>query len=92
MIYLCLYCPAILAHSREDAESLVYRGTTSSSTSDSDADDNSIDEKWEVVANGLPEPRGTIISILAANPKVAGEFYALNNRGHFFHIVMVGFP
>jgi hypothetical protein len=29
---------------------------------------------------GLPEPSGTIISILAANPKVAGEFYAINNR------------
>jgi len=32
---------------------------------------------------GLPEPRGTLISFLAANPKVAGEFYAVNNRGIF---------
>ena len=37
----------------------------------------------EGVSKGLPEPRGTIISILAANPKVAGEFYAVNNRGIF---------
>ena len=36
-----------------------------------------------LVSKGLPEPRGTIISILAANPKVAGEFYAVNNRGIF---------
>ena len=26
---------------------------------------------------------GTLISILAANPKIAGEFYAVNNRGIF---------
>ena len=31
----------------------------------------------------LPEPNGTIISVLAANPKISGEFYALNNRGIF---------
>ena len=31
----------------------------------------------------LTEPRGTIISVLTANPKVTGEFYAINNRGIF---------
>lgn len=31
----------------------------------------------------LPESHGTIISILAANPKIKGEFYAVNNRGIF---------
>jgi hypothetical protein len=30
----------------------------------------------EVVSNGLSEPKGTLISILAANPIIAGEFYA----------------
>jgi photosystem II stability/assembly factor-like uncharacterized protein len=54
----------------EDAKSVVYRRTTAS-------------EEWNLVSNGLPEPNGTIISVLAANPKVAGEFYALNNRGIF---------
>lgn len=54
----------------EGAKSVVYRRTTSS-------------EEWNLVSKGLPEPNGTIISILAANPKVAGEFYALNNRGIF---------
>jgi hypothetical protein len=44
-------------------------------------DENS--EGWKPVTNGLPEPDGTIISVLAANPKVAGEFYAINNRGIF---------
>jgi hypothetical protein len=61
------------AHSIEDAESLVYRRRTTSTTSDSDTDDdNSNDEEWKAVSKGLPEPRGTLISILAANPKIAG--------------------
>jgi len=38
---------------------------------------------WKPVTNGLSEPTGTIISILAANPKVAAEFCAINNRGIF---------
>ena len=37
----------------------------------------------EGVSNGLPEPRGTTIATLALNPKVAGEFYAVNNHGIF---------
>jgi hypothetical protein len=41
------------------------------------------DEDWKLVSKGLPEPHGTIISNLAANPKIAGEFYALNNHGIF---------
>ena len=69
---------AYQAHSREDAESLVYSRTSSTDA----ADNNRHDKEWKVV-KGLPEPRGTIISILAANPKVAGEFYAVNNRGIF---------
>jgi hypothetical protein len=62
-------------YSLEDAESMVYRRTASSQDSD--------DEEWKVVSKGLPESRGTLISFLAANPKVAGEFYAINNRGIF---------
>jgi hypothetical protein len=62
------------AHSLERAESLVYRR--------SDEDDNDDSKQWKIV-KGLPEPSGTIISILAANPKIAGEFYAINNRGIF---------
>ena len=39
---------------------------------------------WKPITNsGLPPPSGTIITILAANPKIAGEFYALNNHGIF---------
>jgi hypothetical protein len=64
------------AYSLEDAESLVYRRTAS--TRDSDHD-----EEWKIVSKGLPEPGGTLISFVAANPKVAGEFYAVNNRGIF---------
>jgi hypothetical protein len=30
-----------------------------------------------------PEPKGTTITVLASNPKAAGEFYAVNNRGIF---------
>ena len=43
-------------------------------------------EVWKPVTNGLPEPSGTIISVLAANPKISGEFYAVNNRGIFCSI------
>jgi BNR/Asp-box repeat protein len=71
---------AYQAHSREDPKSLVCVRTSSTD----DANNNS-DKEWKVV-KGLPEPRGTIISILAANPKVAEEFYAINNRGIFCSI------
>jgi hypothetical protein len=37
-------------------------------------------EEWKPVTNGLPEPSGTIISI------IAGEFYAINNHGIFCSI------
>ena len=71
------------AHSREDPESTIYRRTSSTKDASDDANNNSNDDRWEAVLNGLPEPRGTIISILAANPKVSGEFYAVNNCGIF---------
>jgi photosystem II stability/assembly factor-like uncharacterized protein len=58
------------AYSIENAESYVYR-------KDEDG------RKWRAVSNGLPEPVGTTITILIANPKVSGEFYAVNNRGLF---------
>jgi photosystem II stability/assembly factor-like uncharacterized protein len=68
------------AYSLEDAESLVYRRALSSVR---DAASSSDDEEWKVVSKGLPEPRGTLISTLAANPKIAGEFYAASNHGIF---------
>jgi hypothetical protein len=58
------------AYSTENAESFVYR-------KDEDG------RKWRAVSNGLPEPGGTTITIIASNPKVSGEFYAVNNRGLF---------
>ena len=58
------------AYSTENAESFVYRR-------DEDG------KKWRAVSNGLPEPVGTTITIFASNPKVSGEFYAVNNRGLF---------
>ena len=58
------------AYSVEDAESYVYRR-------------NEDGQKWEVVSNGIPKPSGTTITLLAANPKDKGEFYAVNNRGLF---------
>ena len=57
--------------------------TSSTKDASDDDDNNSNDDGWKAVSNGLPEPRGIIISILAANPKVSGEFYAVNNRGIF---------
>jgi hypothetical protein len=36
---------------------------------------------WERVMDGLPPARGTLASVLAANPAEPGVFYAANNRG-----------
>jgi hypothetical protein len=37
--------------------------------------------------HGLPNPSGTTITILASNPEVSGEFYAVNNRGLFILLI-----
>ena len=58
------------AYSTENAESFVYRKEEDG-------------RKWKAVSNGLPEPVGTTITVFASNPKVSGEFYAVNNRGLF---------
>jgi photosystem II stability/assembly factor-like uncharacterized protein len=58
------------AYSTENAESFVYRREEDG-------------KKWKAISNGLPEPTGTTISVLASNPKVGGEFYAVNNHGVF---------
>jgi photosystem II stability/assembly factor-like uncharacterized protein len=60
-------------HYIEHANSLVYRRSI----------ENDGGGKWKAVSNGLPQSEGTIIAILAANPKNKGEFYAINNRGLF---------
>jgi hypothetical protein len=70
------------AYSLEDAESLVYRRTSSSLPEDA-GEGNSNNEEWKLISNGLPKPTGTLISVLAANPRIAGTFYAANNRGIF---------
>jgi photosystem II stability/assembly factor-like uncharacterized protein len=56
------------AHSRQDPESFVYRYSSG-------------DKKWNLVSDGTPNSKGTIISILESNPDVRDEFYCLNNRG-----------
>jgi len=61
---------ALQAHYIKNAESFVYRRSADG-------------EKWDVVSKGLPEPKGTIITILASNPFNSGEFFAINNRGIF---------
>jgi photosystem II stability/assembly factor-like uncharacterized protein len=58
------------AYSIKNAESFVYR-----------RDEDS--KKWKAVSNGLPEPSGITITLLAANSKTKEEFYAANNRGLF---------
>ncbi|MFL6509892.1 MAG: WD40/YVTN/BNR-like repeat-containing protein [Nitrososphaera sp.] len=60
------------AHSAgQDAESYLYRRS----------DDGKL---WELISKGLPEPRGTMIAILAGNPKTIGELYLASNRGLFW--------
>ena len=58
------------AHNIENANSVLYRRSADGET-------------WKNVSKGLPESKGTIITMLASNPNSAGEFYALNNRGIF---------
>jgi photosystem II stability/assembly factor-like uncharacterized protein len=72
------------AYSLEDAESVVYRKTSSSPVKDTEDNNSKDKEEWNIVSNGLPKPTGTLISVLAANPKIAGTFYAANNRGIFY--------
>jgi hypothetical protein len=69
------------AYSLEDAESVIYKRTLSYVGDAATSNDD--EEEWKLVSNGLPEPRGTLISTLAANPRFAGEFYAASNRGIF---------
>lgn len=60
------------AHYRQDLKSFVYRRSY-------DLDDN--DKRWTLTTDGLPESKGTIISMIESNPKIKDEFYCLNNRG-----------
>jgi photosystem II stability/assembly factor-like uncharacterized protein len=39
------------------------------------------DGDWEILSSGLPEPEGTTLSVLAADPSTTGRFFALNNSG-----------
>src|SRR5919205_2482751 len=57
------------AHFLEAAESVIYRRTSSEKRGN--VDDVSAEE-WKLISDGLPKPTGTLISILAANPKIAG--------------------
>jgi hypothetical protein len=58
------------AHNAEDAESFIYRRSEDTG-------------QWELISKGLPESGGTMIPILAASSKNAGEFYLVSNRGIF---------
>lgn len=58
------------AHYAEDAKTFMYRRSEDAG-------------QWELISKGLPEPGGTMIAILAASPKNAGEFYSVSNRGIF---------
>lgn len=58
---------AFAAHGSRDPESRIYRRT--------------VGEPWRVASRGLPEPAGTTISALVADPAEAGVIYAANNRG-----------
>ncbi len=61
------------SHAIQDLETFVYRRN-------SDEKNNG----WILSSDGLPEPKGTVISIIESNPKNKDEFYCLNNRGVFY--------
>ena len=67
-------------HAIQDLETFVYR-----------RDSNGENQEWTLSNNGLPESKGTIISILQANPKIKDEFYCLNNRGIYSSVDSVSF-
>jgi hypothetical protein len=54
-------------HSRRNAESAIYRKQGN--------------EPWQQVTDGLLDPRGMIVPVLASNPAESGVFYALTNKG-----------
>ena len=58
---------AMGAHSAEHAETSIYRRMAG--------------EPWRMVERGLPDARGTTISLLTADPHDPGVVYAVNNRG-----------
>ena len=58
------------AHSPDAAESTVYRKS-----------DGGV---WKQVRDGLPEPAGTLVPVLATTPAEPHTFYALTNRGLFW--------
>jgi hypothetical protein len=64
------------AYSVDDAESFVYRK-------------NEDGGKWRFITNGLPGPDGTTITIFVANSKVSGEFFAVNNLGLYYQLILV---
>ncbi|MDR7415480.1 MAG: hypothetical protein QN200_03310 [Armatimonadota bacterium] len=55
------------AHNARDGESVVYRRAGGA--------------PWRSVAQGLPDPKGTTVSTLLADPRRPGVVYAANNRG-----------
>ncbi|HEY9516555.1 MAG TPA: hypothetical protein VIQ74_12840, partial [Gemmatimonadaceae bacterium] len=55
------------AHSADGAESWIYRRAAG--------------QPWRAVSQGLPDPAGTTISVLATDPSETGVVYAANNRG-----------
>jgi hypothetical protein len=57
------------AHSPHSAESVLYRRTGNG--------------PWRQVQDGLPEPRGQLIAVLATHEAEPGVFYAANNLGVF---------
>jgi len=65
------------AHTVSTAESYVYR-TTDADTVDRDGGRES-DVEWTLAMDGLPDPEGTVRSVLAAGS--GATLFALNNRG-----------
>jgi hypothetical protein len=58
------------AHSNETADAHLYR--------------RSGNGEWQVVREGLPDPKGTRVYILASDPSVAGAFYAATGSDLYF--------
>ncbi len=77
------------SHYIDSAESVLYRLSIKDDNGDDNGNGNIGKREWILVTKGICESKGTIISNLAVNPKIKGEFYCLNNRG-IYHCVDSG--
>lgn len=67
------------AHAVSNAEAYVYRTTDADAVDRDDSPDADAAAEWTLAMDGLPDPEGTVRSVLTAG--TGSRLFALNNRG-----------